>query len=766
MKYIKLPFYSWFLLCFSTTVSAQYITVDDNVFFEDLVRDVLIDTPCANVSNVSATSWSFGSGNTFGYFTAGTSAFPFSDGILLTTGRATSAIGPNNSIISEGPSNWPGDTDLEQALGIGNSSVNATVLEFDFLPLANKISFDYIFASEQYLSNPSQNQCSYTDGFVFLLKEVNGTDGYQNLAVIPGTNTPVKTNTVRGSGTICPAANEIYFDAFNGVNHPTNYNGQTVVLKAQANVTPGVLYHIKLVVADQGNNLYDSAIFLGGGSFKIEKDLGADRLIATQNPACIGENLILDATESGNNTYKWFKNNVAIPGATNATYTVVDAGEYSVEITLNASACTSTGKIKIEYAPALTPSQATIVQCDDNNDGVTVFNLSKAIPQIIASDPNIGEVVFYENPTDSNPINNPSSYTAVPKTIFAKAFNAYGCFSFIEVFLEISNNAVSTPAPIVLCDADAVKDGINEFDLAADVSPLITNGLPAGLNVVYYSSQNNALTETNALSNNYANTTPFQEIIWARIVNGPDCFGIIPVTLIINTFTAQDFEDEEQFLCEGFNFITLSVPPIYESYLWDDANQSTTNSIAVSSPGEYTITVTGLNGCPDTKKFIVKASGRAVITSVEINDFAGGENSVLVKYTGLGEYQFSIDGVNYQDSPLFINVQSGAYMLYVKDMNGCGITKKEIYVLDFPKFFTPNGDGYNDVWEIDYLRKEHPRAIVSIFDRYGKLVYNFYGQGVGWDGTANSNPLPASDYWFVITLQEGRTVKGHFSLKR
>lgn len=764
MKAINYPFYMLFLLCFSATVSAQYITVDDNRQVEDLVRNVLIDNPCANVSNIMFKSWANGLGNSYGYFTSGTSAFPFSDGIIMATGTAASAIGPNNSILSEGSTNWLGDADLEAALGIGTTSINATVIEFDFLPLANKISFEYIFASEQYLSNPSQNQCSYTDGFVFLLKEANGTDQYKNLAVVPGTSIPVKVNTVRGPGTICPPANEMYFDAFNGVNHPTNYNGQTVIMKAQANVTPGILYHIKLVVADQGNHLYDSAIFLGAGSFRIEKDLGPDRLIATSNPACNNESIILDATEPGNNTYKWFRNNVEIPGATNASYTVSEAGVYSVEIGLNSTACTSTGQIRIEYAPTMAPSQATILQCDENNDGIATFNLNNATAQIIATDPNIVNVNYYENQTDTVSINPANSYSSAPKTIYAKVSNTYDCYSFIEVFLEISNNNALSVAPIVLCDEDELKDGINEFDLNADVTPFVLAGLPAGLSVFYY--QNNAITQTDPFPNDYTNTNPFQEIIWARIVNGPDCFDVIPITLNINTFSAPNFEDVEKFLCEGFNSITLSVPDIYQSYLWNDSNTSTTNSIIVNSPGEYNITVTGTNGCPDTKKFIVKASGKATIISVEINDFKGGENSVLIRYSGSGEYQFSLDDSTYQDSPLFINVPSGAYTVYVKDINGCGISKKEIFILDYPKFFTPNGDGHNDIWSIDYLRREHPKALVSIFDRYGKLIYNFSGEGDGWDGTLNSKPMPASDYWFAITLKDGRVIKGHFSLKR
>lgn len=757
-----------FLLYFSATVSAQYITVDDTVAFDVLAKDILVNNPCASVSNVRATNWAASDGSPYGYFTAGTSTFPFSNGVILTTGKAARAIGPNNSILSDGSPSWTGDNDLEQALGIVGSSINACVLEFDFLPLANKISFDYIFASEQYLSNPSPNQCSYTDGFVFLLKEANGTSGYQNLAIVPGTTTPVKTNTVRGPGTICPPSNEAYFDAFNGLEHPTNYNGQTIVMKAQANVTPGVLYHIKLVVADQGNNLYDSAIFLGGGSFKITKDLGPDRLIATDNPVCATENLVLNATEPGSNTYQWFKNDIAITGATNPVYTVQDPGEYSVEISYNGSACISTGgPIRIEYAQALTPSPATIVQCDDNNDGSAIFNLSTASAQLMANDSNIVEVLYFENLSDTNSITNPSGYPSIPKTIYGKAINSYGCFTFVDVFLEIANNPVPSIAPIIVCDdVDGTKDGIREFILSAEITPVITAGLPAGLNVVYYSTQNNAITEVNSLPNNYSNIIPSQEIIWARIVNGPDCYGVIPVTLIINYFTAQNFEDEERYLCDGFNSITLSVPNIYARYLWNDASASTTNTITVTSLGEYTITVTGANGCTDSKKFIVKPSGKATITSVEINDFHGGDNSVLINYSGLGDYQFSIDGISYQDSSLFINVPSGFYTVYVKDLNGCGITPKEIYILDYPKFFTPNGDGFNDMWAIDYLKREHPKAIISIFDRYGKLLYNFSGQGDGWDGTLNSKPLPASDYWFIITLTNGRVIKGHFSLKR
>ena len=765
MKGIKSTVFLLMLLGLYAHSNAQNITIDENLTATQLVQNILINNPCANISNVSVSTWDFGNGKSFGKFTSGGSAFPFADGVVLTTGRASAAVGPNTFIVSDGPSNWPGDADLEQALNIGSSSINATVLEFDFLPLSDKISFDYIFSSEQYLLNGTQNQCNFTDGFVFLLKKANTADNYTNLAVIPETNIPVRVNTVRGPGSICPPANPQYFDAFNGSDHPTNYNGQTKILTAKSTVEPGVLYHIKLVVADQGNNLYDSAIFLGGGSFKIGKDLGSDRLIATTNPLCFGESLVLDATESGTNSYQWFKNGAAIIGATSALYTVSTSGAYAVEINLGNSGCISTGNVKIEYAPALTAVGTTLVQCDPDLNGSTNFNLTLATAAILASDASIQAIEYYQDDLATNQVPNPSSFDSAATTVYAKVTNSTNCSVIVPVVLTISNTN-PTVNPIAFCDEDGAKDGLRNFNLNIDVTPEVLAGLPTGLNIAYYLSAANALSATNPLPNLYANTTASQQVIWAKITNGADCYGLIPVTLNINFLEVPNFDDEDRVVCEGLTSIQLSVPTGFQTYLWDDANASSTNSITVSTAGIYTVKVTDINGCSDTKTFNVSASGVATITGVSINDFAGGANSVTVEYLGAGVYVFSLDGITYQDEPTFYNVPSGTYMVYVKDKGNCGQESKEIFVLDYPKFFTPNGDGYNDIWKIEYLQKQNRLAQVQIFDRYGKLVFSGTGDNSSWDGTFNSNPLPGSDYWFTIKLQNGRTVKGHFSLKR
>lgn len=766
MKSLKSIGFLLVLLGFQTVLRAQYITVDESLTATQLVQSILINNPCANISNVSATGWAFSNGNSYGKFTSGSSTFPFADGVLLTTGRAQSAIGPNTSILSEGPTNWTGDPDLEDALNIGQSSINATVLEFDFLPLSNKISFDYIFSSEQYLSNGTANQCNYTDGFVFLLKKANTTEQYTNLAVVPGTTIPVLVNTVRGPGTICPPANPQYFDAFNGTEHPTNYNGQTKILTAKSNVIPGTLYHIKLVVADQGNNFYDSAIFLGGGSFKVEKDLGTDRLISTNNPLCFGATLDLYANEPGTNTYQWSRNGTAIPGANNPIFTVNQAGIYSVSINLGTSGCISTGKITIEYAAKVNPTPATLVQCDPDQDGITTFNLKNAEVKIKSSDAEIETIKFYIDAAADEQISNPTNFSSAATTVYAKTFNKYNCFAIVPITLSISNESLLPPAPIASCDEDGTKDGIRLFNLTTEVSPEVVNGLPTGLEVNFYATVNDALAVANSLPNSFSNTTPFQQIIWARITNGPDCYGIIPVTLIVNFLEVPNFDNEERIVCEGLNSITLSAPAGFETYLWNDFNATTSSSIIVSMAGNYEVVVTDVNGCSDSKTFEVKASGAATITGVNIIDFKGGDNSVTIEFSGTGDYEFSLDGNIYQDNSTFYNVPSGVYEVFARDKNNCGKTSKEIFVLDYPKFFTPNGDGYNDVWKIEYLQKQHRQAQVDIFDRYGKLIFSGTGDNDGWDGAYNSKPLPASDYWFTITLENKRIIRGHFSLKR
>jgi hypothetical protein len=650
--------------------NAQYITVDESFTPQQLIEEKLINSPCANVFNVSVSGGNFASGEkSYGYFDASGTGFPFTNGIVLTTGKTINTIGPNASLSDDGGNmGWDGDSDLNQALGLTNT-FNATVLEFDFIPQGDHISFDYIFSSEQYLLNPSANQCNFTDGFAFLLKR-NGDPNYQNLAVVPNTTIPVKVNTVRGPGTICPPANAAYFDAFNDINHPTNFNGQTKVLTAQSDVIPGDTYHIKLVIADEGNYRYDSALFLGGESFNFGVDLGEDRLISTGTALCTSQTLPLNATQTSAIGYQWFENNVALVSETNPTYLVTSAGDYSVTINYGGN-CEATGTIRVEYAVDLIVNQTRFSECDNdaNQDGITAFNLTDIIPDLFT--------------------NLPSNYT-----------------------------------------------------------------------ISFFAST----TSTTALPSIYANTNPYLQTIYARITNIQGCYSDYPLDLIVNTFPAI-ITDEEVGLCENTSII-LDAGSGFTSYTWNTTPVQNAQTITVANSGTYSVILTNASNCSKTKTFTVTPSGIATINDIIINDFSE-NNTITVDYTGISTYVFSLDGTNYQSSPTFTNLIEGAYTVYVKDTKDCGVVPATFYILDYPKFFTPNGDGINDFWSIKNLNQRNlQNGTIEIFDRYGKLIHQINTRNQVWDGTFNGINLPSSDYWFQMKLADGKIIKGHFSLKR
>jgi gliding motility-associated-like protein len=215
------------------------------------------------------------------------------------------------------------------------------------------------------------------------------------------------------------------------------------------------------------------------------------------------------------------------------------------------------------------------------------------------------------------------------------------------------------------------------------------------------------------------------------------------------------------------------------SWVFNGTEIATTETLTVSTAGIYTVTLTKIDGtgCSRSREVTVNASEIATITQddIRIADLSENNTITIIDPTslGAGDYWFSLQSTNgqiiypYQDHPNFENVDAGFYTLFIEDKNGCGFSTLPISVIGYPRFFTPNNDGYNDVWQIQGINDMvQPDSDIYIFDRYGKLLKQLNPGSVGWDGTFNDNLMPSSDYWFKVLLQDGRIFSGHFSLKR
>jgi gliding motility-associated-like protein len=222
---------------------------------------------------------------------------------------------------------------------------------------------------------------------------------------------------------------------------------------------------------------------------------------------------------------------------------------------------------------------------------------------------------------------------------------------------------------------------------------------------------------------------------------------------------------EEWTICEN-DSVVLIADTGFDNYLWSTGE--TTESITVGVPGNYFVSVSndyGIVICEETKDLTVIESSVAVVTNIEIQDWSQDNNSVSIEVQGTGDYEYSLDGTTYQESNRFDNLPRGDYQIYVRDRDGCGIAKEDIYLLFYPRFFTPNADGFHDSWQL-YNSNKEPLNQIYIFDRYGKLLKQISPEGIGWDGTYNGTPLPSSDYWFVVERSNGKSHRGHFTLKR
>ncbi|TCK67544.1 gliding motility-associated-like protein [Winogradskyella wandonensis] len=561
----------------TVNVAPPFVTINNAAFPEsyflpnELIENVLVTGGCSAVSNFQ--SQVFGGpadlmSKSYGYFTRGGTNFPFEEGIVITSG--TAFLGGNethNPTISGVNGGLGGDTDLETSLNIINTQ-NATFIQFDFTPTTDEINFRYLMASEEYNMN---DECTFADGFAFLIRQAGSADPFRNLAVLPD-GTPVNVTNINEA----PActSNPDFFEGYNIGD--TNYGGRTEVLTAVAdNLTPNTTYEIKLVVADQGDDLFDTAIFIEAGSFNLGGDLGEDITLANGTAACgVLEDITLD-TQAPNAIHTWYFNGAPIAGAgTGSTLTVSEAGTYSVDVEF-APGCSTFDEIIVEFrnSPEIVNPPINLAGCSPT--GMAIFNLEENMPIVFgAQDPAEFEVSYHNSQADAdtgdNPITTINAYNGSDgEVIFVRIDDRVTeqCVVTASFVLDVFTAVTAEDVTYPLCDDDTDGDdtnGIVEFNLPLIDLQVLGTQNPLQFTVSYHISSTDAEFGLNPLPNLYTNTTANSQDIYARVQNNSniDCFATSEVTLQVDplpVITASvDIRQCDDNTADGLSFFNLT----------------------------------------------------------------------------------------------------------------------------------------------------------------------------------------------------------------
>ena len=444
----------------------------------------------------------------------------------------------------------------------------------------------------------------------------------------------------------------------------------------------------------------------------------------------------------------------------------------------------------VEALPVANPINATniIRHCDDNQDNIYGFDTSGIQTAVLNGQTGVNVKYYRANGTQIAPFPNPFFVTGT-ETITIKVFNnttqTGGQPCYDEETLQFIVDDLPQVFPIAnslikVCDDEPNpidQDGLYDFDTSTFLNTII--GTQTGMNVYYY-DQNNILipsTIQNQLPNPFRTGTQNVRVVVENPIN-TSCTAQLIIPFTVHPTPKID-QEESIIIClpntqalidAGILDGTPTSNYTFQWYLNNTLLNGQTNpTLTINTPGIYSVTITNAFNCSKTRTITVTGSEIATLQNIDIVDLSD-INYILINYTGSGVYEFAIDDINgpYQDSNFFNNVPMGLHEIYIRDKNGCGtLGPLAAPVLGIPHYFTPNGDGFHDYWNVKGANLlTNTKSVIYIFDRFGKLLKQLSAIGAGWDGTYNGNLLPADDYWYSIQFEDGRSAKGHFALKR
>lgn len=596
-------FWSIFIaLLFVSFGYTQQIQVSQTQFDAAGLVDLLLGNSCTEVSNITLSS-----PLSVAYFNKNNSTFPIQEGIIIRNGNALFSAGPytNQNLSSQINQNSdPYLQFLSNQNGQNNVVTDVAFLQFDFVPLSNSFSFDFLFASNEY----GEFQCGFSDVFAFILEDLN-TGSIQNLAIVPNTSFPISVLTIRDQqyNQGCTSANPQFFSTYNVTNPANaslNMRGHTTVMTASSAVLPNNPYRIRLVIGDVIDSNFDSAVFIAAGNFGSDIDLGEDRTI------CDGDAIVLTTGFSEEIfSFVWTKNGQVLPGQNANQLTIDGVGTYEVQISHQNSNCELFGSVVFTALPSYLPPQNLAVCVAGSTQGF--FDLTQNSIETLEIDTETYIIRYFASNDDflnNTPITNPTNYLGqngqnILFTLYNPANNSY-C-SAIQAFQLIVFSDISfDPLPPV----DVCFNERGNIDLTVQ-NPLLLQGLPSGTSytIQYFTAPPVVGSNAGEILNptSYSSSALTQQTIWVRVTNdlNSDCFGV--TSFIINILNIPDVDALDDVIVCSF----YELPVLTNGNYFTQSNGAGTALFAgdlIEETGTYYI-FSGIdeNGCSNESNFTV-----------------------------------------------------------------------------------------------------------------------------------------------------------------
>lgn len=365
----------------------------------------------------------------------------------------------------------------------------------------------------------------------------------------------------------------------------------------------------------------------------------------------------------------------------------------------------------------------------------------------------------WQESSDNVAWHNISGENAASYTTPALYSSRYYRVKVAEAAVNLNNNLCSSASEayfinIVKTPAAPVSDG-DMVICSGQAIPALSVKVEAGETVNWYDAEVGG----NQIEGASTSFTPTNSgSFYAEAVKvGFDCAGSIRTSVNLTINETLQVQDEVLQLCENGE---LHLDAGVENVRYEWSTGATTREIIISESGNFRVAITTVAGCEVIKNFEISDADVAGIAAI-ISE----ENWISIQPANAGEFEYSLDGVNFQLSNSFQSVHGGVYTAYIRDLQACSTVSEEFPHIVAPKFITPNNDGYNDNFElkgVEYFSSSE----IRIFNRYGKLLIAGEGKSFSWDGTFNGENLPESDYWYQIIIEDYKVIKGHFSLIR